>query len=69
MVEKGEHQYLVELYNLTHYKTIKSHLNFIRLMWQADPTFQTFGKFMVTSTYSHFTTARGELIMDFKKSL
>jgi hypothetical protein len=69
IIPEGDCKYFIELYNRYPSKTIKSHHEIIDLMWKIDPSLGSMGKFMVTSSYSHFTSSRGELTLNFRKIL
>jgi len=53
--------YLVELFNRYPSKSIKMFNNFLGLVKKIDPTIQCIGRFMTVSSYTNFTSSRGEL--------
>jgi uncharacterized protein YcbX len=63
LIPKNDCQYLVELYNRYPSKSMKLNKEFLAHVKVIDSSFQCMGKFMITSSYTHFTTSRGELIL------
>jgi len=43
--------------------------NFLGLVKKIDSTFQCMGRFMIVSSYTNFTSSRGELQLEFRKIL
>lgn len=51
--------FLVELYNRYPNKTLKLYSNFFAQVKVRDSSLQCLGRFMITSSYTHFTSSRG----------
>lgn len=63
LVGEGDYKYFVEIYNRNQGKNHKGLFEVLKMLKKLDPSFQCMGKFMVTSSYSQFTSNRGELVL------
>jgi hypothetical protein len=66
---KDDCGFLVDMYNRYPSKTLKLYTNFFGHVRGIDASLQCMGRFMITSSYTHLTSSRGELQMDFRKAL
>ena len=68
-INRDDCGYLVELFNRYPSKTMKMFNNFLGFVKKIDSTFQCMGRFMIVSSYTNFTSSRGELQLEFRKIL
>lgn len=68
-INKDDCGYLVELYNRHPNKTLKLYNHFFGHIKSIDSSLQCMGRFMITSSYTHLTSSRGELQLEFRKAL
>lgn len=68
LLKPEEATFFVETFNRYPHKNMKLQAEVFNLLWEIDPSMSTMGRFMITSSYSNFTSARGELLRNYRQA-